>query len=75
MDVEHVLYGFAGHANLLADNRGAIRQTTFQHAQGNVVGIINGDILTTAGQRADRFPFHHCLVELVAKGVNFRLFH
>ncbi len=72
---QHVLHRLAGHADLLADDLLAGRQASFEHAQRDVVGVVDADVEATLGQRADRLAVEHGLVQLVAERVDHYLVH
>src|SRR3990167_7099937 len=72
---QHVLHRLAGDADLLADDLLAGGQPAFEHAQGDVVGVVDADGETALGQRRDRLAVEHRLVQLVAELVDQYLVH
>ena len=74
VDAEHGLHGLAGQADLLADDPLAGGQAALEHAQGDLVGVVDGQV-ETAGQRRHGFAALHGLVELVAELVDQFLVH
>src|SRR5690554_2501628 len=75
VNVQHVHHRLAGNANLLADYPGTGLLPALKHAQGDVIGILDADVFTTAGQRGNRFPLDHGFVEFVAELLDFLLVH
>ena len=69
---EHVHHHLAGDADLLADHGLAGVEPALDHAQLDLVGVLDGDRGLAIGQRIDRLALHQRLVQLVA--VLFNLF-
>ncbi|MNN35723.1 hypothetical protein D3C81_1495820 [compost metagenome] len=56
VDVEHVLHGLAGDADLLADHPLALLLALLEEAQGDAVGVVQGDVRVTLGERRQGAP-------------------
>ncbi|MNN59348.1 hypothetical protein D3C81_1744590 [compost metagenome] len=54
VDIEHFLHGATGHADFLANHLLAERFAALQEAQGNLIGLLQGDLWITSGQGRQR---------------------
>jgi len=75
VDLEHVHDDLAGHADLLADHGVAVVELALDHAQLDVVGILDGDVAFAVGQRGDRGEGLERGVQLVAVVIDLVLVH
>jgi len=69
------MHGLAGDADLLADHAVAVVELALDHAQLDVVGVLDGDVGLAVGERRDRGEGLECGVQLVAVVVDLVLVH
>ena len=75
VDVEHVLHGLAGDADLLADHLLALPLAPGEEAQGDAVGVVQGDVRVALGERRQGAPVAQGGEQLVAEGVDQGCLH
>ncbi|MNY37548.1 hypothetical protein D3C86_1721180 [compost metagenome] len=75
VDVEHVLHGLAGDADLLADHPLALPLALLQEAQGDAVGVDEGDVRVALGERRQGAPVAQGGEQFVAQGIDQGFVH